>query len=61
MEYKVLLRILKEKDNCFINEDTYKKVNQEQIEKDCGFKVRIRPTNNLVVNGYVVEKVKENK
>lgn len=56
MKYKVLLKILSEKGNCFITTETFRYLDIKQLELDCGFKIRFRPTTNLDENGYVVEK-----
>lgn len=55
MTLETIVRILKEKDNCYVSSETLNKYTLMEIEKECGFRIKVRYAYNCD-GGYVLER-----
>ena len=56
MTLETIVRILKEKDNCYVSSETLNRYTKNEIEKECGFEIRVRFAYTCE-KGYILERV----
>ena len=56
MKLEIIVRRLKENNNCYISESTLKKIGKKNIEQECGFEIEIKLS---ATEGYYILERKE--